>query len=309
MALAETGLEHHVLPVGIGILEGRFGIQARFHPVFLELGGVHHLDVLHGGHPGELVVIEYAHVVLVTALGGDEHHTVTGLGAVDGGGSGILQHLDGLDGFGIQVVDVLHLQTVHQDERVRGRVGGGITADTEAGAGARSGGGGEHLHAGELTLQGGTHVGISTVFQGFGLNGSDGTGHVALFLYTVTYHHGFFKEFGVFHQHDAGGNLVGGEGLRGIADAAHLHGGVGTGYGELERTVHVGGSTVGGAHFHDSGSNHRTVGVYDDALDCNLRPARPGGQEHQAQGHSQFFHLVGHSVLDISCNYCFLVQS
>ena len=90
-------------------------------------------------------------------------------------------------------------------------------------------------------------------------------GEVALLLHTVTNHHRFLQEFGIFLQDDVeSGPVGGGKHLRGVADAGYLN--IGTvGDTETESTIHLGYGTNGGIA-HDNHGNTRNrcaLGVYD----------------------------------------------
>ena len=75
-----------------------------------------------------------------TALGGDKDNAVCSTGTVDGGGAGVLHHLDGLDVVG---VDVGHgaLCTVNDYQRGAGTVDAGTAAEDDCGFGSRVTGG------------------------------------------------------------------------------------------------------------------------------------------------------------------------
>ena len=166
-----------------------------------------------------LEVVEHAAAALGTGLGGDEHDTVTGLDAVDGGGGGVLQDLDGSDGLRSEVADVVDLQTVHDHER--GGLGvGGITADLDRRSGTRSTGSVHDLHTGGFALQSLCDIGRRAVLKVGFLDGRNGAGDIALPLDTVTDDHGFLEHLGVLLEDDVEGGLVAdGKGLGLVADA------------------------------------------------------------------------------------------
>ena len=220
------------------------------------LFGFHHLRVMAQGAPGELIIVEDTSVLgLRAALGGDEDDTVTGLRTIDGGGSGVLQDLHGLDHGRIQVLDVVHFQAIHDQERAEaGTAVGGDTADADMGLFTRSARIGIDLDTGGLALQGGGGIGGGTVHQFLGTDGRHRTGEVALALDTVADDHGLIQEFGVLLQDDLDLGLVAdGNHLRGVTDAGDFDTGAGRD-GQAESAVRVGPRADGRvADQHDGG--------------------------------------------------------
>ena len=246
--LAPAGLIGSVIPVGVDAVVA-VGIQQ----VLIEVAdvglvvdvflGAEDLGLLAEGLQGEAAVVGHGRVSFLAGLGGDEDDAVTCLRTVDGGGGGILQDLHGLDHGRIEVLDVVHLQTVHDEERSDGAGVRGVAADTDGCTFTRSTGRVDDLHTGGLALEGGGSVGRGAVLQVVRTDGSHGTGQVTLPLHAVTDDHGLFQHLGIILEDDVVGGLVGDrEGLGLVTDALHVHGGPG-GDGQGEGTVDVGGCT------------------------------------------------------------------
>ena len=189
-----------------------------------EFFGIQDLGPVTQRSDGKLVVVEDGAVLALgigTVLGGDEDDAVTGLRTIDGGRCGILQHLHGLDHGRVQILDVVHLEAVHDKERTQaGAAVGGDTAHADVGRFAGGAGVGVHLHAGGLALQGGGGIRSGPVGQFFGADRGHGTGEVALALYAVTDNHRLFDGFYILFQDDIKEGLVAHrEGLGYIAQA------------------------------------------------------------------------------------------
>ena len=141
-----------------------------------------------------------AAVVGGTALGRDEHDTVTGLRAVDGSGGGILQHLHAGDHGRVEIADIIHLETVHDEEGADVAGVGGVAADTDGRRGTRRAGTINDVDTGSLALQGGGGVGSGAVLELLLTNGGNGAGEVALLLDAIADNDRFFQEFCIFLQ-------------------------------------------------------------------------------------------------------------
>ena len=244
---------------------------------------------------GKLVVVEDAAILgLGTALGGDQDDTVTGLRTVDGGGGGILQDLHGFNHGRIQIVDLVHLQTVHDEERSQARTGvRRDTADADGGTLTRRTGIVEDLDTGGLTLEGGCGIGGGAVHQFLGADGCHGTGQVALALNTVTDDHRLLDELVVFDEDKVDFVLVAdGNHLAGVADARHLDVGSGRNV-QTVRTVQIGNCSDGSIADDDhGGSDNRSARrVNDLSPDClvlrgDIQSAQKSGQERNDPYHS-----------------------
>ena len=212
-----------------------------------------------------LEVVGNGRVAVLALLGRDEHDTVTGLCTVDGGGSGVLQDLHGLDHGRVEVLDVVNLQTVHDEEGSEVTGVGGITADADLRLGTRSTGVVEDLHTCGLALEGGGGIRGGTVLEVFRTDRSHGTGQVALTLDTVADDHGLLEELGVFFENEVENTLLAdGNGLRRITDAGNGKGGSGRD-AEGEITVSIRYRTQGAVSYdHDRRAYDRLSAAIDD---------------------------------------------
>ena len=244
----------YLIPLGVGVVDGD---GALFHIVLDKLLGVHHLRGLAQSLGGKLVAVADLAVTL-TPAGGNENHTVTGLGAVDSGRGAVLQHFHGLDIVGVDTGDGGGDTAIHHIQRI-GVIVGGNTADTDGRSGTRSGGGGKSLHTGRLTTQSllGAHDG--TVLDVFGLHLGDGARHIGFLLHTVTHHDGFFNHLGVGKHLDGYRFGLGGHEFLGhITHGRKFNDGSGRNRnGKV--TIDIGDGTVGGALLDNTGGNHRLV--------------------------------------------------
>ena len=273
-------LQSLVIEVTLGLTEGDV------------LGGVHNIKVLGEGGELELVVVENLALALLTGLGGNEDNTVTGFGTVDGGGGGILEDFHGLDHFRIQILDVFHLQAVHDEERSEVTGVRGVTTDADVGVGARSTGSLDDLHTGGLALEGSRGAGGGTILQIIRAHGSHGTREVALLLDTVTDHDGLVEEFGVFLEDDVEDGLVGRrERLIGIADAGHVDAGTSRNV-QLEGAVDIShGTNRRIADHNDRGpDNGRARSIGNRSADSAVlggrnRSQQAGNYDHRSGGH------------------------
>ena len=316
MALGDTGAVQDVGPPGVGhavplaagdhVVAGSEAAGSEAHVPVDELFRVQDLGITAEGGAGVLEVVEDPAVLgLGTALGGDEDDTVTCLRTVDGGGSGVLQDLHGFDHGRIQVLDVVHFQTVHDHERSEtGAAVGGDTADADVGLFARGAGVGVDLHAGGLALQGGGGVGGGTVHQFLRTDRRHRTGEVTLALDAVADDHGLLKELGIFQEDDVDDVPVTDRNhLGGIADAGDFDARAGRN-AQAVRTVRAGDGADGRvADQHHGGSDDRNArAVNNRSPDCPVLggygiPARKDGKEYQDSRRSQqFFEHVGEWV-------------
>ena len=307
VAVAPGGNEDFLAPVDIG-LAVIVTVEVGIGQVTVRLtesdiiGGVHDVELVGEGGIGVLVVVEHLAVTLLTGLGGHEDDTVTCLSAVDGGGGGILQDLDGLDHFRIQVLDVVHLQTVHDEERSEGTGVGGVTADADGGAGTRSTGRVDDLHTGGLALEGGGGVGGGTVLEILLADGRDGTGEVTLLLDTVTDHDGLVEELGVLlKDHVENGLVSDGDHLAGVADAGNLDVRAG-GHVQTEGTVQIGHRADGRvAHDDHGGTDDRcAAGIGNRSADGTVL----GGRNRSQQARCDDEHS-GHFSKQMPCHNVF----
>ena len=252
------------------------------------------------GGKGELVVVEDLAFSFLAGLRGHEHDAVTGLGSIDGRGGGIFQDLDGLDHFRIQILDVVHLQAVHDEERSQGTGIGGITADADIGPLARRAGSVDDLDTGGLALEGGGRVGGGAVLEVFTADGSHGTGQVALFLDAVTDHDGLVKEHRILLEDDAELGLVpDGNDLFGITDAGDTDGSPG-GDAESKRAVQVRDGTDRGIANENHGRSYDgSAGFIDNnAVDGTVLGGCDRSQERRREDRRD----GGHSCKKLPCH-------
>ena len=216
-----------------------------------------HVAVLVGIYLGQFVrkaghrvlVSDFQHrVALITALGGYQDDAVCGTGAINGGGRGILEHLDGLDVVRVQLVDIRGRDAVnHPQGAYAGIVHGGSTTDDDGGAFTRLSGTGSNLDTGGRALQGIEHIGGHLVLNVFLGHRDDGTGNVPFLGGTVTNHHGLIQYIGsIFHFYvQAIGNTSNAVHVF-IAQEAELNDVVGTGDTDGIMTFFIGDDTLFG---------------------------------------------------------------
>ena len=119
-----------------------------------------------------------------TIARGNQHHTITGLSTIDSSGSGILQHLHRLDQRGIEILDVVDLQTVNDQQRSIVTIGT-VATHTDLGTSTRRTTV-DDLHTSDLALQGCTCVARGEILDSVATHGGHSTGQVALLLHTIT---------------------------------------------------------------------------------------------------------------------------
>ena len=272
----------------VGPLGALAGLQVAVEDELIVVRGMRHLVLARDG--GDAVGGVEIHVALagLAGLGGDDHDAVRRAGAVQGGGRGILQHRDGLDvlrvdagqdaGGGVRITGVLGVigaRGGHAVDHVQRR-GGGVertgTADAEGGRGARLAGGGAHLKAGNLALEGLLHGGDGLLGQFVGADHRGGTRVGGLLRRAVGDDDGLVQEFGAgreLHVQEAvapDGNL---HGL--IADGGEDQDAVRRDADRID-TIHIGNDTLRGAADDDGGSGNRIAvrGVRHCALDRDV---------------------------------------
>ena len=252
--LGRIAVEHFFLPVGAHAIAERVGVlgsHTRVDESFIDhegiLGSVEHFTLLPrvGNTEGEVIV--HMGTALGALLGGYQHNAVGGAGTVNSTGGGVLEHLDGFDIAGIQVVDTAgDGHAVHNVNRVGG-VDGTHTTDADAGAGARLTGSGSNGNTGGKALEGVIHTRRSRYTQRLGVHFGDSRGNDRFFLYTVADDHGLFQHLGVVCKDDREVLLaVVGNHLRCISDAGNFNGCT-LRSGERECTVHVRHGTIVGS--------------------------------------------------------------
>ena len=222
LVLLDRGVivEGLILPVGTLAGRGNLGEAVARDDTVVDIHLIHDGHVLLGIEdfllaprvlPAVAAVIRNGRLALGAALGGYEHDAVRSTGAVNGGGSCILQDFNGLDIRRIEVVDAtVDRHAVHDVERV-GIVDGADTTDLDLGAGARLTGSLGNLHAGDLALECIVDCGSFDRVELVSIHLGDGCRHDALLLHTVTHHDDIVEQEGVLAKNE-------------IDDAAAVHG-------------------------------------------------------------------------------------
>ena len=203
---------------------GPVGVVTGFYVQLGELLGVEQVDLVTQLLDAVREVVGDGSLVLITALGGDEHDTGSAAGTVDSGRSGILQDFDALDIVGVDEVVIGNGIAVHH---VQGGGAGGKgvdTADADVHTCTGSAFALTDFHTGYAA-----HEGLSQGGGGFlqlvGFDGGHRAGKVALTHGSVTDDDGFLQEGAVLGQDDI---YLGGTGkedfLGGKADAGKFQG-------------------------------------------------------------------------------------
>ena len=294
MPMVQRRLGDGLLPVTAGVSE-QFRIPAAADVFRAELVRIVHVQFLVGVIEGVVSTIAHTRGDGLSAfglrafLGRDDDDAVGASGAVDGGGGGVLQHVYRLDIVGVDGVDTLPDHTVHDDERLVGRVQGRSLTDAD-GAG-RSGRSGplSDLQAGDLAQEQVFGRGGLDPVQFVRTHGDHRTGGVRFTDLAVADDHYFVQELGVRFQHDhlrEQARLVG-DGR--IADAADFHQGVGAGDGEGEFTLRPGGDTVLGSRLENRGADDRTFRVQDGAFHRVSALGEYGDGHHAGEQDAQQF--------------------
>ena len=296
--LGGIAVEHFLLPVGaravtvgIGIAGSHSGVDEAFVDHEGILGSVEQFTLFPGvGNTiGEIVV--HVGLSLGALLGGHEHHAVGGAGTVNGTGSGILEHFDGLDITGIQVIDAAgDGHAVHNINRVGG-VDGTHTADADTGTGARLTGSGRDRNAGGEALEGVVHPCGGRYAQRLGIHFGNGRRDHRFFLDTVADDHGFLQHLAVVGKDDDQVLLtIVGNHLRCVSDTGNLNGGTLRG-GEDEFSFRTRHGTVGGSLLDDKRSDNGFTGrVQDRTLEGHILGHRRQSQSCKEDQSCDFFH-------------------
>ena len=172
----------HTGGVVVGDAAGRIlgqvvGVHLADGPLHPLRGGEHVDLLLEGGDTvggGEV----HARFALLALAGGDDDDAVGTAGAVDGGGSGVLEDFDGGDIIRVEALHVALGHAVDHVERVVAGADGGGTADADLGIGARLGVGDLDIDTGELALEGLFGTGHRAVVDGGVVHLGDGRGQV-----------------------------------------------------------------------------------------------------------------------------------
>ena len=307
--LADEGLAlrdgvHQVAQAAVG---ARFGHRlVREQPGFARVVPLVHEVVLEGRvvrlvvlrRVGDVVVVlqgagVQAHlrvqrddgVLLAGALGRDDDDAVRAAGAVQGVGGGVLEDGHRFHVLRVDHVHVLDGHAVHDEQRALPGVDGTETADADGRRVAGGAGGGAHLHARHLSVQGGSDGGDLRLGEFVGLHHLRGAREGLLGGGTESHDDGLVQHLGVFLEDDVDdGASAHGNGLFGIADGGEHEDGVG-GDGEGIPSVHIRDGALGRALDHHAGADDRKpFGVGHRARDgLRLGRGRPGGEERRQE--------------------------
>ena len=200
--------------------------------------------------------------ILGALSGGDENHTVSTAGTVDGGRCGILQDGHGLDVLGRQAAEFTAGNAVdHHQRSVAGVQGSGAT-DLKVRAGVRVGTlAGNDVETGHFTREHGHGVVGGAPEEIFAVDLYDGGRQFLLGQGAVANHDYVIQKFAVFFQPDGRRDLLGRENLCCIADATDFHQCFGGRDAQDVVAVQPGGRAIGRALFHDSGANDGSLAV------------------------------------------------
>ena len=217
---------------------------------------------------GRLAFVSHDGTAVDAGLGGHEDDAVTGLCAVNGRGSCILQDVDRHDHGRVEVLDAGDLEAVDDIERGDVATVRRISANADVSARTRSTVG-DDVHAGSLALEGAGGICGGQVAEVFELQADHGTGEVGFALETVTDNDGRFEEFEIVLEDDiVNGTVADGERVGLVADAFDADAGS---CGDDERigTVQAGDGTDTDIADHGDVSvdDRRSLGINDMAAD------------------------------------------
>ena len=163
--MSQTVLKHLVIPVGVltiivVLLQKIIGQVAQILVILDILRSIKDISLLSQRLDSELAAIRNLCLTAIgsTRLGCDDNDTITRLRTIDGSRSGILQYLHAFNHRWIQILDVIHLQTIDDEQRTDITTIGRITTDTDIGSLTRTTRV-DNLHTGSLTLEGSTGIG------------------------------------------------------------------------------------------------------------------------------------------------------
>ena len=165
MLVSQGILKHLVIPVGILSIITVFLEQGIINitqvlMILNILRSIKDISLLSQRLDGELAAVRNLSLTAIgsTRLGSNDNDTITRLRTIDGSRSGILQYLHALNHRWIQILDVIHLQTIDDEQRTDITTIGRITTDTDIGSLTRTTRV-DNLHTGSLTLEGSTGIG------------------------------------------------------------------------------------------------------------------------------------------------------
>jgi len=214
----EHGRGKFILPV---VEEASRGILGEEHLVddFHILFGIQRGDAIgHGVLDAVIGVIGGFQLAGLSAFGGDQDDPVGGPGAVNGGGSRILEDVDRLDITGVKGVQRTSGHSV--DDVKRGGIAGGAqTADVDVVAFADLAGTLGDVDPRGLALKGTQYAGSVEFFNVLALDLQGGTGDQLFLLDTITYHHHLIDPDQFLLENDGEGGSVSCDDLEGF----HTH--------------------------------------------------------------------------------------
>ena len=173
------------------------------HHIFL---CVQHVRLTCLGLPAIVSIKRNLRLACLTALGGNQYHTVGSLCTVDSSRCGIFQHIDAFDIGRIQRGDIT-AYSINQIQR-RSISHRTQTTDTYFHRFARLTRGRRNVHTRRLSLhrlQGAVGIHLR---QRLAFHLHRGTGHQFLFLHAVTYYDYFFQRLAILVHHNVQGTLV-----------------------------------------------------------------------------------------------------
>ena len=296
MVVRETGAQHFVLPVGVAaavlfVTDEAAGAQ---------LAGRSHVECLQDVVKCDVCVIGDVGLAFLSALRGDDDHTVGSLRTVDGCCRGVAEHVDRLDVVGC------HHRDVHTGNAVDDIVGlhgltlaerrGTAQCDARCARGVATGGDRQTSH---LTLQHRSGIVEDTLVEVFGLHGGDGARHVLTAHRAIT-HDDHLVQRSVLFLHDNVEALSADSHLLClIADVAHLQR-LALSHTDSEVAVHVGDGTIVCSLLHDA---HADEGLALCVLDrachllCKRREAVQQEQrKNQSPRHALLLSLYVHKL-------------
>ena len=165
MLVSQGILKHLVIPVGVLSIITVFLEQGIINitqvlMILNILRSIKDISPLSQRLDGELAAVRNLSLTAIgsTRLGSNDNDTITRLRTIDGSRSGILQYLHALNHRWIQVLDVIHLQTIDNEQRTDITTIRRITTDTDIGSLTRTTRV-DNLYTGSLTLEGSTGIG------------------------------------------------------------------------------------------------------------------------------------------------------
>ena len=258
------------------------------------------MSLCHGLESCVVVHIDI-HLAVLTALGRDNNHTVSGTRTVDGSRRSILQHLDGLDVGRVERVEILsRCHTVNHVERVAS-VHRTHTTNANRRTAATRRSVGHDVNTCQLALHGVQHIWVALADRTFHVHHSHSTRQVSLALHLVTSDNHFCQFLGVVLQRDMHRRscwhfhrLVTDERNDQSGTLFHLQG---------EMSLHVGSRTIARTFLHNSCHHHGLTQVVDDrTAGFNLLRIHRSANRKEQKAHedsSDFFHVLKEFCFEI----------